>query len=271
MKMGETMQIDLRIWATVANDVMWATIDLLPTDRVFWATVAIALATVAAALVTVALVRATHKQIREVRKSAGAEVYFQVREKFYNTDLMRSLRRRAASELKTREELSPDQREKHSCPAFDELGNFFDFIGTLVLQNALNKEMVASSFRRRALAFWAKAWELGVIQRVTKIHKTRWDNFEELTRIIQKVYVERYGREPSIWAKFYRATMEHLTAKDRLTAKAIRKREADERKAIRKRKGALGEDEIRDILERENELPTLKDELPKSDTPLNAN
>jgi hypothetical protein len=175
-------------------------------------------AAVIAAFVTALILR---KQMNDVHKMTSAQVFYQLGDKFYDTDLMRALRQRAAFEL-----TSNDPRSTFS--AFDEVANFFDSVGTLVRGDALDAEMVTHMFRRRALTFWYKADELGVLKSTNLIHKTRWDNYRELVRTMEYTYARIYKKSKT------------LTPQEKT--------------------GRLSPDEMDDILRREKALVTIKDE-----------
>jgi hypothetical protein len=131
---------------------------------------------------------AAYGQSRSASRATGAQVYFKLEEKFYHTDLMRSLRRRAAEELLN--------KGNEGFDAFDELANFFDFVGTMVHQGVLNKEMAASSFFRRATAFWISAEKKGAIGTARTDNHFRWDEYEWLVKTLSNLYIERRKLPP---------------------------------------------------------------------------
>src|SRR5215471_12548728 len=139
-----------------------------------WAVVITAFAALGSAIIGIIVATITYRQ---VRRTTGAATYFQLEERFYHTDLMRGLRRRAAIEL-----LSPANAVFN---AYDDLGDFFDFIGTLVRRRALDKEMARSSYYRRAAAFWHKGDERGAVKMAKKGKPTRWDDFLYLVETLE--------------------------------------------------------------------------------------
>jgi hypothetical protein len=121
----------------------------------------------AAVSATVALIA-----LIQTRKKSSAETYFRIEEKFYHTDLMRNLRKEAADDLLNGSDKSD---------AFDELGDFFDFVGIMLKQGALEVEMAHSSFYRRATAFWHMGKDKGA-----RGHRNRWDEFEYLVNTLER-------------------------------------------------------------------------------------
>jgi hypothetical protein len=117
--------------------------------------------------------------IRGERKKSGAETYCKLEEKFYHTDLMRGLRRAAATELLT------DNVEYF--PAFDDLGDFFYFIGILVRLGALDIEMAHSSYYRRATAFWHIGEKRKAVHEARAGEPSRWDEFAYLVRTLENL------------------------------------------------------------------------------------
>jgi hypothetical protein len=117
-----------------------------------------------------------------------AETYFKLEEKFYHTDQMRGLRRAAADELLVWVHSAHVNRGRPSLNnfvAFDELGDFFDFIGILVRRGALDKEMAHSSYYRRATTFWHIGKKAGYVQEIRK-EVVRWNEFEYLVDVLEK-------------------------------------------------------------------------------------
>jgi hypothetical protein len=134
------------------------------------------------ALFSAALALYGHNQ---TRKKSSADTYFRLEEKFYHTDLMRGLRRAAANELVP---------EGNKYRAFFELGDFFDFVGIMLRQGAIDIEMAHSSFYRRATAFWRKGEECGAIaQAIEESHPKRWDEFKYLVEELERRQAEKDG------------------------------------------------------------------------------
>jgi hypothetical protein len=131
-----------------------------------------------AAIAAIVLVGTTRRQVTEVHQTLGAQTYCQLEDKFYHSDLMRRLRSGAAAEL-----LSPENK---TFDAYDDLGDFFDFIGTLLRLGVLDEDMTWNSYYRRATAFWDKGWEREVIQEmVRKGNPHRWDDFKYLVDVLE--------------------------------------------------------------------------------------
>ena len=120
-------------------------------------------------------------EARSSRRAMGAETYYQLEEKFFHTDLMRALRRRAATELASGD----------SFDAFDDLADFFDFVGILVRRRVLDEEMAWSSFYRRAAAFWDEGLAKKVIERARKCQPLRWNEYEYLVRRLERVHARK--------------------------------------------------------------------------------
>jgi hypothetical protein len=112
--------------------------------------------------------------LRHTFKKSSAETYFRLEEKFYHTDLMRGLRRAAADELIA---------GSGPYDAFDDLGDFFDFVGIMLRQGAIDVEMAHSSFYRRATAFWRMGKKREALPRG---HRNRWDEFEYLVVTLER-------------------------------------------------------------------------------------
>jgi hypothetical protein len=149
-----------------------------------------AVAAALSALAALFTVKFTFSQVSELRRTMGAETFLRLEEKFYYTNLMRGWRRQAVLELSSGD----------SFDAFDELGNFFDSVGLLLRQGILDEEMAASSYRRRASAFWDEACEVGLINNVRKIYPVRWDDFEYLVRRLEKFHKKKYNRSGKLTA-----------------------------------------------------------------------
>jgi hypothetical protein len=128
------------------------------------------------ALAAIITALAAYRQITEAHRSAGANLYYQLENQFYHSNLMRDLRKRAAIELCSTDE---------TFDAFDDLGDFFDFIGTVVKAKALSEPMAWSSYYRRATAFWHRGLERGAIAKARKGEPNRWDDFEYLVRRLE--------------------------------------------------------------------------------------
>jgi hypothetical protein len=172
------------------------------------ANVAVALAALGSAIVAIIT-------IRQLRRRSGAETYFRIEEKFYHTDLMRGLRRAAANEL-----LSSDNTR---FDAFDDLGDFFDFIGILVRRGALDVEMAHSSYYRRATAFWHIGETRHAVHKAKEGKAGRWDEFEYLVMTLEKLQEkgDKAANRPS-------------------------------------RNGMLTEDQMKILLEQERKLPSIE-------------
>jgi len=145
-----------------------------------WAAVVTAFAALGSAIIGIIVATITYRQ---VRRTTGAGTYFQLEERFYHTDLMRGLRRRAAIEL-----LSPANAVFN---AYDDLGDFFDFIGTLVKSGVLDEKMAGSSYYRRATAFWHMGLKRGAIAKARKGKPTRWDDFEYLVNTVERLVARK--------------------------------------------------------------------------------
>jgi hypothetical protein len=127
----------------------------------------------AAALAAAVAVFVAYRQVLELRRTLGAQTYSQVEEKFYYSNLMRNLRRRASAELLSGNTFS----------AFDELADFFEYVGVLVRRGIIDEEMAANSYRSRAAAYWYKACERKLIENIRKDQPFRWSDFEYLVKI----------------------------------------------------------------------------------------
>jgi hypothetical protein len=149
------------------------------------------------ALAAIITALAAYRQIVEAHRSAGANLYYQLENQFYHSDLMRDLRKRAAGELCSTGE---------TFDAFDDLGDFFDFIGTVVKAKALSEPMASSSYYRRATAFWHKGWERGAIARARKGEPNRWDDFEWLVSRLESL---RAGKKKGSTGKAHRRADKH--------------------------------------------------------------
>jgi hypothetical protein len=71
--------------------------------------------------------------------------------------------------------------------AFDDLGDFFDFIGILVRRGALDVEMAHSSYYRRATAFWHMGEKRQAVHKAKEGKTSRWDEFEYLVGTLEKL------------------------------------------------------------------------------------
>jgi hypothetical protein len=76
--------------------------------------------------------------------------------------------------------------ENKQFDAFDDLGDFFDFIGTLLRRGVLDKYMVWSSYYRSATAYWGEGHERDIIEdKIRKSHSSRWNDYENLVRKVR--------------------------------------------------------------------------------------
>jgi hypothetical protein len=137
-----------------------------------WISIISAAGAVGSAIAAIVTVRATNRQIVELHRTMGAETYCQLEEKFYHTNLMRRLRKRAAEELLA--------NGSQTFDAFDDLADFFDFVGTLRRRGVLDMDMTWNSYYARATAFWKKGVERNAISKVRDYRPGRWDDFEDL-------------------------------------------------------------------------------------------
>lgn len=147
-----------------------------------------AIATVLAAF---AAIVALLMQGKWTQRALGADVYYKLEEKFFHTELMRGLRRKAARELLEYEEQGSEKKYE----AFDDLADFFDFVGVLVRRRILDREMAWSSFYRRAYAFWSKAEDLGIVEDAWNNAPQRWNEYKFMVEELAKLHAKFYGKD----------------------------------------------------------------------------
>ncbi len=135
------------------------------------------------------------KELRQAKGALAAETYRHLEDKFYHSKTMIEARQNAAIYLLDLMKKTDEEKAKavsDANPAFIEVANFFDYVGTLERLGVIDKEFVYSSFYRKCFAFWQAGIEIVKFRREQYQEESRlvWTDFEELTKLMREIHLQ---------------------------------------------------------------------------------
>jgi hypothetical protein len=85
-----------------------------------------------------------------------------------------------------------DAISNNNHSAFIEVAGFFDYVGTLVRFDIIDKDLVYSRFYRKCFAFWQAGREIVDSRRSAHGNESRpiWNDFEELAESMRDMHFE---------------------------------------------------------------------------------